>query len=293
VRVREAAGKGRLVGLLACLAALPSCGSGPVRGEPVVIPDTPAALRRTLAEIEPRKDPEAARARARIYARLRELEDPGSTELLARGDAADVEVLSQPGPPEFKSESAGRLAKHFRDRGATPALCRSALQGPLGGPLRKFVLFTIAASFGEVASRGEYAMALDRLAAAAQEIADAPPLKPEAREPWRARAAEYARRAEDLRSSEEPREPGPEARSFSEQDFARHLEEAARAADAATREKAQRGDPERVLESYLLALAHYVLVRECLPEPSPADEKRLESMELVTRSLCDLLCAQP
>jgi len=278
--------------LIASLVFLPSCGSGTLRGEPVPIPDTPVALRRTLAGIESRKDPEACRARARIYARLRELEDASSAELLARGDAADVEVLSQPAPPEFKSESAGRLARHFRDRAATPALCRTTLQGPLAAPLRRFVHFTIAAAFGEYSSRGEQAMALAGLAAAAGEISSAPSLKPEVQRRWQERARQYALRAEDLRSSEEPREPSPEARAFVEQDFARHLEEAARAADAATREKAQRGDPERVLEHYLAALSHYVVVRECLPEPSPADEKRLESMELVTRSLTDLLSAE-
>jgi hypothetical protein len=72
--------------------------------------------------------------------------------------------------------------------------------------------------------------------------------------------------------------------------LARHLEEAARTADQATRERAERGDPDQVLEGYLASLTHYVVVRECLWDAGPAEERRLDGMTLVARCVTDLLC---
>jgi hypothetical protein len=87
-----------------------------------------------------------------------------------------------------------------------------------------------------------------------------------------------------------PRAPSPEARAFCERDLGRHLEEAARVADQATRERAERGDPVQVLEGYLESLTHYVLVRECLWDAGLAEERRLDGMALVARCVTDLLC---
>lgn len=276
-------------GAIALALGLAAC-SGGGEPRPVAVPSDREELRRTLEEIHGRRDVEASLARARIYARLRELEDPGSRELLGRGDAADIEVLSQPAPAEYKIEAAARLARHFRERGRRPELCRTALSGPAAEPLRRFVLFSVAAWFGEYVSRADHARALDGLAEAAREIARLPSLRPEARGAWDLRARQYALRAQDLRAADAPRAPSPEARAFCERDLGRHLEEAARAADQATRERAERGDPEQVLEGYLESLTHYVLVRECLWDAGPAEERRLDGMALVARCVTDLLC---
>lgn len=278
----------RYAGLIGILGLAACAGAGEAR--PVAVPNDPEELRRTLAELEGRRDVEASLARARIYARLRELGDGGAVELLSRGDAADVEVLSQPAPVEYKIEAAERLARHFRERGRRPELCRTALSGPTAEPLRRLALFTVAARYGEYASRADQARALEELAETAREVAGVRSLRPEMREPWDVRAREYARRAQELRLADAPRSPSAEARAFCERGLARHLEEAARAADQATRERAERGDPGQVLEGYLESLTHYVLVRECLWEAGAAEERRLDGMELVVRCITDLLC---
>ena len=280
-------GRRRRGGILLVLGLAACHGAG--EPPPVAVPNDREELRRTLAEIADRRDMEASLARARIYARLRELEGT-SPELLGRGDGADLEVLSQPSPIEYKLESAARLARNFRERGRRPELCRTALEGPAAGALRRFVLFTAAAWYGEYVSRAEHARALDGLSEAAQEISRLPELRAEARGAWDLRARQYALRAEDLRAADAPRSPSPEARAFCERDLARHLEEAARTADQATRERADRGDPERVLEGYLASLTHYVVVRECLWDAGSAQERRLDGMGLVARCVTDLLC---
>jgi hypothetical protein len=50
---------------------------------------------------------------------------------------------------------------------------------------------------------------------------------------------------------------------------------------------------EGVLNWYLLALAHYGVVRETVTELTPAQEHALDAQEIVVRSLCDLLCREP
>jgi hypothetical protein len=293
VRVREAAGRRGLVAPL--LALLLSCSSGPETGPAVSLESarTPAQLRSLLDSIASRSDLEAMMGRARIYNRLRELESAGSPTLLALADAADIDVLSHGGSPAYKAESAARLAAHFRERAENPVLSRSSFPGHLGEPLRKIVLLTIASFFGESASRKEAALSLEHFAAAANAFADKEALSPEAVRLWRKRSGAASTRASELGSGTEPLEPSVDARKFAEYEAGRHLEEGTRAADLGTREKAARAEMEGVLQWYLLALAHYGVVRETQGTPTPAEEHALAAQEIVVRSLCDLLCREP
>jgi hypothetical protein len=254
---------------------------------------SPEDLRRRLDEIASRKDFEAASARARIYERLARRGDPAQVEMRARGDAADIELLSQPAPPANRVESAARLSRHFRDRAATPALRRSSFKGPVAEPLLRFVCLDLAVRFGECASRAEHAAALDGLAEAAAALAGLEALKPAARDRWHVRATFYKVRADDVRGDDRPFAPAPEARRFCESDLARHLEEGTRSAVDGTREAAARGDEAKVLDYYLDALVRYVLARECLIEPTPAQASALAVADVVLQSVTDILSREP
>jgi hypothetical protein len=254
---------------------------------------TSAQLRSLLDSIASRNDLEAMMGRARIYNRLRQLESAGSPTLLAMADAADIDVLSHGGSAAYKAESAARLAAHFRERAGNPVLSRSSFPGHLGEPLRKIVLLSIASLFGESASRKEAALSLERFAAAAGAFADKEALSPEAVRLWRKRSGAASTRASELGSGTEPLEPSADARKFAEYETGRHLEEGTRAADLGTREKAARAEMEGILQWYLLALAHYSVVRETHGTPTPAEEHALAAQDIVVRSLCDLLCREP
>lgn len=253
---------------------------------------TAAEIREILDECSDRSDAAACLERGRGYERLRALRAGEAVDLLRRGDAADLAVLALPASREAKTEAAGRLARHFRERARTPALARSTFTGPTAELLRAFVFDTISAYFGEVASAKEHAAALERMAATAQELADHAALRPDGRDRWHARARLYALRAVERASSAEPLDPAPEALKFCEAELARRLEEATRCADYGTREKASRGDPERALEWYLLSLCHFGVAREILDNPSPAQAHALAAREIVVRSLSELLCRE-
>lgn len=254
---------------------------------------TAADLRELLNEIAHRSDVAASLERARAYARLRELGEGPEADLLSRGDAADLAVLSQPAGVELKRESAARLSRHFRERASKPGLARSTFQGPLATELRRFVFDTAASYFGEVASRREQAQALEMMAAVAGELADHAALKPEMRDRWHQRARLYALRAVDRASGGDGApEPSADALKFCEFEGTRRLEEATRCADYGTREKAARGDPERALEWYLLSLCHFVVVREVVATPTPAQAHALAAQDIVVRCLSELLCRE-
>lgn len=292
VRVRQAAGRRRLVGGLLAALLLPACGSLETRPpRPAAGLSTPDELRVLIGELEARRDPAACLERARAYERLRTLKAGDEAELLRRGDAADLEVLGQPSPAPMKTEAASRLSRHFRERARSGGLGRSTFRGPLGDLLRAFVYETVSAYFGEVASAREHAAALERMAATAQELADHASLRPDGRDRWHARARLYALRAVE-RSGAATAPPGADALKYSELDLSRRLEEATRCADYGTREKASRGDPERALEWYLLSLCHFELAREVLETPTPAQEHALAAREIVIRSLAELLCRE-
>jgi hypothetical protein len=254
---------------------------------------TSEELRALLDSISSRTDVEAMIARARIYGRLREREPSGSPTLLALGDAADIDVLSHGGTPALKAESASRLSAHFRERAQNPVLSRSSFPGHLGEPLRRIVLLKIASFFGESASRKEAGRSLELFASAAKEFADREALSPEAIRLWRKRSGAASARAMELGQGSDPMEPSVDARKFCEYEHGRHLEEGTRAADLGTREKAARAEMEGILQWYLLALAHYGVVRETVAELTPAQEHALAAQEIVVRSLCDLLCREP
>jgi hypothetical protein len=254
---------------------------------------TPQQLRELLETIRERTDVEAMMGRARIYNRLRDLEKTGSPTLLAMGDGADIEVLSHGGSAGAKAESAARLASHFRERAENPVLSRSSFPGHLGEPMRRIVLLTVAASFGEAASRREMSLSLEKLAAASLEFAEREALSPEAVKLWRLRAKSAASRAAELGSGAEPIEPSVDARNFCESEPSRHIEEGTRSADLGTREKASRSEMEVIVQWYVLALAHYAVVRETTVELTPAQEHAFAGQEIIVRSLCDLICREP
>ena len=247
---------------------------------------TPEELRSILREIEDRTDVEAHQARARVYARLRAAGEGPGRELMRRGDAADIAVLSGGASPGAKAESAARLARHFRERAES---ADGAALGPLGESLRRYPLLMAAARYGEYASRREHATALERMAGIAQELADRGELRPEMRDGWTRRARELARQAVEVSADPGAPSPGAEALKFCEYDLARHLEEAIQASEFGTREKAARGDADRALEWYLAALTHYAVVEECIDRPSPAQASALQTRDIILRSLEDLL----
>lgn len=261
---------------------------GPRGPEPVPSLDeagTPEELRTLLDGIDHRTDVEAHLARARIYDRLRAMGEGPDDRLMRRGDTADLAVLAGGAPAEAKTESAARLARHFRQRGEGP----SKAPGTLGEPLRRYALLTAAARFGEYASRSEHAAALERLSSLAQELADRGELKPEMRDRWNARARQAAQKAVEQATAVAAPSPGAEALKFCEYDLGRHLEEATQAAEFGTREKAARGDLERALDWYLSALAHFAVVEGCVESPTAAQASALQTQEIVLRSLEDLL----
>ena len=294
MHVREAPGRRGLVAA-PLLALLLSCSSTPEAAPAVPLDGAKSAeqLRSLLDSICSRGDVEAMIARARIYGRLRLMETSGSPTLLALGDAADIEILSKGGTPGLKVESAGRLAAHFRERAENPSLSRSEFPGHLGEPLRKIVLLTIASFFGEMSTRQEAVASLERYAAAASDFADREALSPEAIRLWRKRAAAASTRSAEIARGSDPPEVSIDARKFCEVESARHLEEGTRAADLGAREKATRADMEGVLQWFLLALAHYGVVRETSAQLTPAEEHALAAQEIVVRSLCDLICREP
>jgi hypothetical protein len=277
------------------LALLISCSSGPEVPPAVSLEGarTPEQLRAVLDSICSRTDVEAMIARARVYDRLRAEEPAGSPTLLALGDAADIEVLSHGGTASHKAEAAGRIASHFRERAENPGLSRSAFPGHLGESLRKVVLLKIASYFGEASSKQEAILSLDKFAAAASDFADKEALSPEAIRLWRKRAGAASARAIEVGQGADPPEQSVDVRIFCEAESGRHLEEATRAADLGAREKAARAEMESVLQWYLLALAHYGLVRESTAQLTPAQEHALAAQEIVVRSLCDLICREP
>ena len=281
--------------LVPAAAILMSCAGGPAVAPEVRLnaANTPQQLRELLESIRERTDVEAMMGRARIYNRLRELEKTGSPTLLAMGDAADVDVLSHGGTAKAKAESAGRLATHFRDRADNPLLSRSSFPGHLGEPMRRIVLLTVAAFFGEWASGKEMALSYERLASASLDFAEREALSPEAVKLWRKRAAAVSARVQELASASAPIEPSVDARSFCESEPSRHIEEGTRSADLGTREKASRSDMDGVVQWYVLALAHYAVVRETAVELTPAQEHALAGQEIIVRSLCDLICREP
>jgi hypothetical protein len=295
VHVRETGGRRRLVAAAAVLWATVSCQTAPVGGHAVELREakTPQELTAVLDSIASRSDAEACLARARIYARLRELEGPEAVILLARGDAADVDLLSRAAPEDLKAESAERLARHFLERSRRPAGAGSTFQGPWGARVRRFTMLTIATTFGEYAPRDVRAGALEELSASAGELAADESIGPEIRRELEKRSKASSLAAAVVRGAEELGDVTPEARRFSEVDVSRHLDEATRQADQGTREKAARGDPGRILDSYMAALAHYVVARECLVTPTPAQEHALSGMEIVVHSLCELLSREP
>jgi hypothetical protein len=260
---------------------------------PLEAAKTPEDLRGILDSICSRTDLEATIARARIYNRLRAHEPSGSPTLLALGDSADIEVLSRGATPPAMVESSARLASHFRERAENPVLSRSAFPGHLGEPLRRIVLLTISCFFGETSNRREWAASLERLASATREFAEREALSPEAVKLWQKRSAAAAARAREVSEGQEPLEPSVDARKFCEADHHRHLEEGTRSSDLGTREKAARAEAEGILQWYLLALAHYGVVRETVSELSPAQQHGLAAQEIVVRSLCDLICREP
>jgi len=240
VRLRETLGRR---GLVALLALLTSCATGPQAAPPVSLESarTPEELRALLDSICSRTDFEANLGRARVYGRLQELERSNSPTLLALGDASDLEVLSHAASEAAKIEAASRLSAHFVRRADEPVLSRSSFPGDLGESLRRVVLLSIAAFYGEVGSRRSELAAQERLASAFREFARRPSLSPESVRQLLRRAEAARARIAELEASEGVLAPAPDTLKFCDADLSRHLEEGTRAVDLGTREKADSG----------------------------------------------------
>jgi hypothetical protein len=275
------------------VAAAAACGTPPPAGEPVPLKEarTPEQLSAILESISSRRDAEAGAARARIYARLREFGGTNALVWRTKGDAADVDVLSQPAPPELKAESAARVAQHFLERAKVGG--GAPFKGAHAEALRRFIFLGVAERFAEYASSKIHAEILERLSAACERLSEVEGVSPDLRREWTARSKGYGLQANELLAAEEKNEVSAETRKFCEADLARHLEEATRAADRGTTEKAARGDAARVLEYYLLSLTHFALARECIVDPTPAQDHALAGMEIVAQSLANLLRREP
>ncbi len=293
VRLREAGGKRGLVAL--ALWAACGCG-GSVKPESVDLraTQTPADLRIILERIADRSDTEAAIARARIFDRLRRMGEPGeAADFLSRGDASDIALLSQSAPPAHKIESAERLAGHFLERAEAASLRRSSFAGPLGEPLLRFVLLSVAGRYAEYGSRSRYAEALGKLGGAAQDAANTGKLKPWAARWFEDRSKEFLSSEKQERAAEgRPPDPSPAVQKFCEHNLARHIDEAVRTADLGVGERAEQGDETRAMEWYVTSLVHFVTARECLSGASSAQENALATLEIVVRSLADRISAQ-
>ncbi|HZE98332.1 MAG TPA: hypothetical protein VE981_14975 [Planctomycetota bacterium] len=272
-----------------------SCSGGPTHEPPVPLDGVHTAeeLHALLDSLCSRSDLQAMMARARIHVRLLDLEGSRSPTLLAQGDAADLDVLSHGAPEAMRVESASRLSRHFRERADKPELSRSAFPGDMGEPLRRLVLLTIASFYGECSTRADWIACLEKLSAATLDLAEKHGLSADSVRLLRKRSQEERKRVLELAASQAPLEPEIDAFKFCDADLPRHLEEGTRAADVGTREKADRAEIDGVLQWYLLALAHYGVVRETVAELTPAQEHALGAQEIVVRSLCDLLCREP
>ncbi len=270
--------------LLGCAA-----GREPVTPEIPADGGTPEQLRGILEDLGDRADAAAWVLRGRIHARLRENEGPEGIVHLSAGDGADVEVLAGAAAPAAKLESVGRLVRHLRERAAAPGLCRTRFAEPLGLPLRTHLLRSIVSHLSLNLGNEERLRSLDDLAASAQKLSETDGAGTEAREFWLRKAGAAAREARDLRAGIEEVDSSAEERAFVGMGVTRHLEEAGRAADGATREMAARGDRVKVVDGYLRSLEHYVLARESLHAPTAAQDGALSKMEIVFSSLSSLL----
>jgi hypothetical protein len=280
----------RLAAACILAAALASCADGPDLEPPVMPPEQagPAELRRALASIEDREDPEGLQTRALLCERLRALDLPDGDELLVRGDAANLAILCRPASMELKRAAAGRLTRSFRERASRPELSRLQYPGALGVPLRRMVHLLAAAAYAEYGAAGMLGETLEKAVEAAGEVAAQANLTEEARAHFRGEARELLRKAAAARK-DPPADPGSEARKFCEFSVPDHLDEGTRQADFGTRDKADRSKTVQVVTWYLRALLHFAVVRETSRETTPAEEAALGRQDLVLRSLSDLL----
>jgi hypothetical protein len=100
-------------------------------------------------------------------------------------------------------------------------------------------------------------------------------------------------RALELSSSADPVEPSVDARNFCESEPARHLEEGTRSADLGTREKAARSEIGVVVQWYVLALAHYGVVRRRRSNSLPRQEHALAGQEIIVGASASHLQGNP
>ena len=248
-------------------------------------------IRSAIARLGDRKDPEACLTRADAYERLRELGGSSDPGLLSLGDAADIEVLSGPSPREFKSRSAARLFCHFMERSQARSVARTRFEGPWADQVEEYILLSVAARYGALASRESHSFVLSKLAKLSGRLAAIDGLGPELRAYWtdRGRAFELEARECATGGAAAPEEPGSEGMRFVTSDPDRHARDAIAAADLATQELASRGKTEHVLESYLNAMFHFAVLRNCSPDGGARLEASLAAELMVARRVDALL----
>lgn len=281
----------RLLALACWASLLPSCATVENGGGETFPPPqgTPAELRAQLESLANKEGFATALRRARIYSKLRSLEEPDAPDLISRGDEADIGVLSsKEAPAEVRTESAARVSLHFRERAAAPGLRRWVFGGPVGELLQKVVLLKIAAGFAEYVSEAEHRAALALLAEAAEALAKAEALNPASARDWHLRAAVFT-----VKSADRPAGPPVAARKFCEAKISDHLDEGTDAANRGTEIKVSRGEEAKVVDCYIDALAHFELVRESLVDPAPGHKIALAAMDVVLRKLNEMICREP
>ena len=289
MRVFESARSRGMPALL--LLALLSC-AGPEQGGRAEIPPQtePVKLRKRLADLEVREDPESLRARAEICELLRASGVPDAAELLIRGAEANAGILSQPAPEALRREAAGKLALAFARQAAAATVSRIEYPGSLGQPLRRLVLLMAAVLFADYALSDQRADLFQKLAETLDNLGDSKTLTAEARAYFKAEVRELLLKSMAARRGA-PSEPSPESRKFCELTLQAHLDEGTRNADFGTREKADRSKAIQVVRWYLQALTHFAVARETRMQLSPSQANTLGGQDIVVRSLCDLLCA--
>ncbi len=273
---------------LLCLALAACAGSEEAVPEPPEQAGT-GDLRKRLAALEVRDDPEGLRARADLCERLRTAGVPDAAELQIRAAEAQVGILSQPAPDALKREAAAKLARSLGERATEAAALPTEASGPIGPPLRKLTLLMGAAYFADYAVSDQRAEMFQKLAEALDKMADLKGLTPEARTYFQGEVRGLLLKSMAARRGEPP-EATPEARKFCEMSFQTHLEEGIRDADFGTREKADRSKSVQVVQWYLRSLTHFAVARESRLQLSPSQANALGRQDIVVRSLCDLLC---
>jgi len=224
---------------------------------------------------------------------------PDGTSFLLAGSAGHwTHVLRAGADPALLAEGAGAIADLLGEKVAQPHLRRGRLdpadktaellylrfleETVVGLRCYALARSPIAADskLGDLAAAG-----LDRYASLLRALAASPDAKPVAVQNWTERAAALERQAQVIRKAPGLFELSPDLRRTVESDPDDLLRLAIEHANVANREVSRRGDDTVILESFELALRHFVAARECLVEPSTLQKRILDTMPIAADGL--------